>query len=361
MKIIRLTTLLDFGGQERKYISFTEDQTMLHHKYIFAAIGRGGNAEKIIRGRGFEVRVFNLSPSIKSLSNIKYLYKWIKSEQPDIVHTAAAEANFHGIIAARLAGVPVIIGEEIGIPTHSKIAIKAFETIYRFAQAVICVSRAVKEHLVNIGEIPATKGIVLYNPVSKPRTFSKTNSDKFRIVFVGRLEHVKNVKTLIKAFAAMQHKDKCTLTIVGNGAQRSEIEALINELQLTNVVMQGFQDTPEKFVSQANLFVLPSFSEGFGIAVVEAMMQGIPCLCSQVGGIPEFITNDDNGWLFDPNNVGQLTQQMDKIQAMDKDRLEEVGLKGLAFAKANFTSKIYIKKLESIYEELFEKSRHNKK
>ena len=59
MKVIRLTTLLDFGGQERQYISFAEAGfQLLQNEYIFAAIGHGGNAEQTIRSKGFEVVIF---------------------------------------------------------------------------------------------------------------------------------------------------------------------------------------------------------------------------------------------------------------------------------------------------------------
>ena len=70
MKILRLTTLLDFGGQEKKYISFTEKPEILSYDYEFAAIGFGGNAERTLRERGFVVHILNRNFSIRNLSNI---------------------------------------------------------------------------------------------------------------------------------------------------------------------------------------------------------------------------------------------------------------------------------------------------
>ena len=120
MKIIRLTTLLDFGGQERQYISFVEDRMSdIENEYIFAAIGHGGYAENYIREKGFKVKIFNSKPNISNIINIWILYKWFLETKPDIVHTAAAEANFHGVIAAKLARIKVVIAEEIGMPNHS--------------------------------------------------------------------------------------------------------------------------------------------------------------------------------------------------------------------------------------------------
>jgi len=351
MKIIRLTTLLDFGGQEKQYISFTENKNSLSNEYIFAAIGHGGYTEKLLKDRGFDVVVFNKNPSIRNLKNIILLYRFFKRIKPDIVHTAAAEANFHGIIAAKLAGVKVILGEEIGIPNHSTIAKRLFRFIYRFTKGVICVSNSVKKHLISIGEIKDKQGIVLYNPVSIPQDYEKQGSNYFTLVYVGRLEKVKNVDSLIQAFAKLKEWQKMKLVIIGDGRERLILQDLSVHLGIvSNVEFQGFQSKPEKFVSQADLFILPSYSEGFGIAVVEAMYQGIPCLCSNVGGIPEFIEDNETGWLFNPNNVQELVSKIEKIYQLSKNECNEIGRKGQEYAFAHFSYQKYINELEQIYE-----------
>gem|GEM_PF-3709976 len=76
MKILRLTTLLDFGGQEKQYLSFTEQPELLKHHYVFAAIGFGGNAEETLRKRGFEVHILNQPFAIKNMSNSGSQLSW---------------------------------------------------------------------------------------------------------------------------------------------------------------------------------------------------------------------------------------------------------------------------------------------
>lgn len=352
MKIVRITTLLDFGGQERKYLSFTEDKTLLKHEYVFAAIGHGGNAEKILRERGFDVMVFNNNPAIINFKNIWVLYKWFRKVKPDVVHTAAAEANFHGVIAARLAGVKNVVAEEIGLPNHSPVARFVFRVVYTFVKKVICVSKAVNDFLITIKELPSEKGIVLYNPVSKPVFFEKQYPDDFTIVCVGRLETVKNQQLLVKAFAQLDIK-KSRLLLVGEGRTRNTLEQMIKEFHLEDrVVITGFSETPEFFLSKAHLFVLPSLSEGFGIAVVEAMQQGLPCLCSNVGGIPEFIEEGRTGWLFDPNDPNELTEKLNAISKLSLSELEAVGTAAKKYTDNRFTSEKYTVNLEKIYEAL---------
>ncbi|MBA5628935.1 glycosyltransferase [Moheibacter lacus] len=352
MKILRLTTLLDFGGQEKQYLSFTEKAELLKNDYVFAAIGFGGNAEKVLKERGFEVHVLNRNFSIKNIFNIWTVYKLIKKVKPDVVHTAAAEANFHGIIAAKLAGVKTIIGEEIGIPNHSSIAQKVFRWVYRLANQVIGVSQSVKNHLVNTGEIPESKGKVIYNPVSIPTPFPRKDSPNFEIVYVGRLEIVKNVETLITAFAHSNNAH-AHLTIVGDGRERHQLEALTSKLQMdSKITFTGFTSEPSKYLSNADLFVLPSFSEGFGIAAAEAMFLKIPVLCSRVGGIPEFVKDGENGWLFDPKNSTELSEKLNQIMAMDAESLHLIGRNGYDTVVNQFTVEKYIENLERFYHQL---------
>ena len=347
--MLKLTTLLDFGGQEKQYLSFTENPELLKNEYVFAAIGFGGNAEIVLKERGYEVHILNRKFSIKNLSNIWAIYKLIKKIKPDTVHTAAAEANFHGILAAKLAGVKYIIGEEIGIPNHSTTAQKVFSFVYRFADKVIGVSKSVKNHLVETAEISENKGVVIYNPVSIPKSFPKISSEFFQIVYVGRLEKVKNVATLIQAFAKIQNNNS-TLTIVGDGRERMALENLVRDLKIENrATFTGFKAEPSQFLCSADLYVLPSYSEGFGIAAVEAMFLKVPVLGTHVGGVPEFINHGENGWLFNPNSVEDLVEKLTYILSLNTDDRASIGNKGFEDVSNRFTVEKYIENLETLY------------
>lgn len=354
MKILRLTTLLDFGGQEKQYDSFTEKPMLLQNEYVFAAIGFGGRTSEVLTKRGFKTVIFNRNYSIRNFRNLWVLYQFIKKEKPDIVHTAVAEANLYGILAAKLAGVKYIIGEEAGIPNHSNVARKVFSLVYKLANKVVCVSQSVKDYLIETGEITAQKGIVVYNPVSislgSLGRVSNPTKVKHNIVYVGRLEKVKNVETLIKAFAKLENKNT-QLTIIGDGRERGTLENLVTELQLTNrVAFKGFQSEPAIFLCKADLYVLPSYSEGFGIAAVEAMFLKVPVLCSNVGGIPEFVKEGETGWLFNPNKVDELTEKLDAINNLSEQERNVVATNGYHEVINRFTVENYINAIEKLYE-----------
>lgn len=349
MKIVKITTLLDFGGQEKQYISFTEQKKGLKHEYYFAAIGFGGRTEDILKERGFSVKIFNNNPRIYNLYNVYVLYKWFKKLKPDVVHTAAAEANFHGVIAAKLAGVKIILAEEIGCPNHSSHAKLIFRSVYKLTTKVICVSNAVQEYLIKIGEVKKIQTEVIYNPVSLPKRFEKLKNENFTLITVGRLQPVKNHKLLINALSKVKDKS-IQLIIVGEGSERENLENLSMELGLQDrVTFVGYSNMPEKYLAKADLFVLPSFSEGFGIAAVEAMFCDVPCLCTNVGGCPELLQENISGWLFNPNKINELVDKINLISRLEQSKLEKISSNAKHFALQNFTSKQYVEILENFY------------
>ena len=124
---------------------------------------------------------------------------------------------------------------------------------------------------------------------------------------------------------------------------------VVKSLNRTDIAVVS---NPEFYLCQAHLFVLPSLSEGFGIAVVEAMQQQVPCLCSNVGGIPEFITENETGWLFDPNNEEELVAKINTIIASPYREVQLIGTNGKNHVNERFTSEKYITNLENLYQEL---------
>ncbi|MEN2436114.1 glycosyltransferase family 4 protein [Weeksellaceae bacterium A-14] len=359
MKILRLTTLLDFGGQEKQYISFTDNPELLQKEYVFAAIGHGGHAEQVLRKRGFEVHILNRNYSIRNLSNIIALYRLIRKVKPDIVHTAAAEANLQGIIAAKLAGVKTIIGEEIGLPNnHSHLARIIFKIIYSFASHIIAVSQKVKSTLIEIGEAKESKIEIIYNPVSAPIEYESKEHKDFNWVFVSRLIPRKNTITLIEAFSRLPIDRRGVLTIVGDGPERKFLESRVAELSLEkSVYFKGFQPEPEIFINEADVFVLPAFDEGFGIVVIEAMLQKKACLCGFGGGIPEYLIDNLNGWFFNPYSVEDLCEKMEEILSKDKKEIISIGEKAFEMANEKFSVSRYIENIENFYQSIYDRKK----
>ena len=356
MKVIHVFPSLNFGGIETRALCIADNPSGSNVELIFCAIKDGGDVSKRILSVGGNVVVLKCSSRIPSLLAIIRLFVFFIKERPGVVHTHGAEANFHGIIAAWAAGVPVKIAEEIGIPSHSGIAKRVFSFVYKLSDHVIAISDAVKDWLVSSGEALPGKVARIYNPVSAPpeslidRHVSSDPINTLNLAFVGRLEPVKNPLSLIEAVSLLLKKDiPVTLKIVGAGSQMEECLSLRDRLGLqNNVNLTGYSSSPFSIIKDCQLYVQPSLSEGFGIALVEAMLCQIPVLASSVGGAPEIINHDENGWLVDFTDPQSLCSAIEAIW-FQRDKLNQVAKLAKESVQGRFEPSLYVKQLESLY------------
>tara|TARA_R110002073_G_scaffold192387_1_gene351180 strand:+ start:24988 stop:26100 length:1113 start_codon:yes stop_codon:yes gene_type:complete len=352
INVFNILTSLNFGGVESRASIINANNTSIA-QHSFIAISTGGKAADTIRSNNGNVTLLMEKSSIPSLKAIISLYKNFRTNNPDVVHTRGAEANFHGLIAAWLARVPVRIGEEIGIPNHSLKAKLTFKFSYLFANKVIGISDAVTNWLIESGEVPAHKAVKIYNPVIIPKSRNQHDiqSDIFRIGFVGRLEPVKNPLALLEAVALIIDRGyDVELSVVGDGSQKQILIDRASELKISNrVIIHGFQHEPDRYVRQCHVYVQPSLSEGFGLALVEAMGCAVPVIATAVGGAPEIIQDNLTGWLIHKTNAKTIANKLIEVLEMPEDKLINIGLAGRKSVETRFEPAAYMKELEALY------------
>ena len=184
-----------------------------------------------------------------------------------------------------------------------------------------------KENLVYYG-IPEEKDFIMPMSVSLKRLLDEKSrlpekgelkrelgiESKRTFLFVGRLEEVKNVSLLIEAFGRIKQTYKDTaLIIVGDGSLRAELEKQAEVID--DVIFAGYTVFPEivKYYKTADVFVLPSSYEPWGLVVNEAMIMGLPVIVSSdVGCRVDLIDNNENGFVFESGNSVDLTEKMQK-------------------------------------------------
>lgn len=354
--VAHIVTSLDFGGVERHMENIAYSSAGSSIKNEFYAIGKGGASEISLRKYNLKVVCLNRSTTIPSPTSIWTLYKCFKKNQPTIVHTHGAEANFHGLIAAWLARVPVRVGEEIGVPTHSALARMVFKHVYRAAHQVIGVSDAVKRWLVQSGEVPIKKAVRVYNPIVIPK-FNSTGPGEirnFRIGFVGRLEPVKNAFALLEALRKIIEFGITTeLWLVGDGSERSKLMDYVSAHGLGDrVKMLGFQPDPFAAMRECDVFVLPSLTEGFSLALVEAMGLGLPVIATAVGGAPEIIVHGRTGWLLDDPTPETISKAIRHVAQMTSEDRKAVGRAAAEAVRGRFEPAAYLNEIESLYRQV---------
>lgn len=351
MKIIRLTTFLDFGGIESKMANLSTISD--NNEWIFCSLGKGGTAEKKIVQNKKEVVCFNYSYKIPSILTLLKLYFYFKKQKPQVVHCAGSEANFHGIIAAKLAKVPVIIAEEIGVPSHSKPAISIFNFIYKLSDFVIGESQSVVDNLKTRYIIDENKLKIISNFTIffNPKVAINPKNDVFKLVSISRLEAVKNIEGILNVVHKLkQNNFKIGYTIVGDGSSKSTLENWVKKLNLENEVeFVGFQKNTENYYLNSDLYVLNSFSEGFSNSLLEAMYLKKMCVSTNVGAAYEMIENDKNGWIIPVNDENELYKKIKKCIELHSETRKKIENNANKKVVENFSLQNHVNKLLQLY------------
>ena len=357
MKIIRIVPFLDFGGVEQRVkLTALGFQDIPEVELSILVLGQGGKVSDELEQVGIRPLILNSRIRIPNLKLVYGLYRIIKDHRPDVVHCSGSEANFHGLIAAKMAGVGHTIGEEIGFPNHGLVWRIVFKIVYSLTDRVIAISQAVADRIVAMEEVPAAKVNVVYNPVELPLDSGSQSlharSERFVFITVCRLVPIKNLATLLKSFqqlALEMGPGRLTLHIVGDGPEKADLMLLCKDLNVgESVRFLGFQEKVAPFLQEADAFVLPSLSEGFSIALVEAMLCGLPVIATKIGGPSEIVKEGKSGFLIDPRSIEELRTAMWKLYAMNGDERKLMG----AFARqeaARFSIKSHVRELMEIY------------
>lgn len=203
------------------------------------------------------------------------------------------------------------------------VAFGIFQRCFDISDKIWFVSEAGKTSCLTKYRVEERKSRVIYNGIS-PQLIEKgaenkvSKKDNYNVVYIGRLSKEKGVHLLIEAFSKIADEYSVELSIIGDGKERGELEKLVSKLKIEDKVkFWGQQLDVAQFLAEASIFVYPSTcQEVFGISIVEAMAYGIPCIANHVGGIPEIIENNKNGFITDIPSAKEIAALMEKVIMM---------------------------------------------
>jgi len=200
--------------------------------------------------------------------------------------------------------------------------------VYRSAKRVVCISEHVREAVLE--GTRETRTSVVYNGVD-PDFFSPqeaAGSTGRKILSVGNLIPIKGHDVLIRAFAALAPEfTDCQLEIIGEGPERSRLQSLANELNVSNrVIFLGRRSRQQvaEAMRRCSIFALPSRFEGLGCVYLEAMSTAKPVIGCRGQGIAEIIQHGSNGFLVGPDNDRELALAMAML-LRDENRMRNLG------------------------------------
>jgi glycosyltransferase involved in cell wall biosynthesis len=177
-----------------------------------------------------------------------------------------------------------------------------------------------------------------------------------RLITVGRLTEEKGHPLLLEAIATLRARGyDLSLTIVGDGPMRGDLEAMIQRLGLGGcVTITGWRTSDEvrRELLASRGFVLPSYAEGIPVVLMEALMLRRPVVCTKVGGIPELVEHGKSGWLVSPGTPGALTEGIQKLLDASTKTLTRMGRQGAERVKELHNGSQEARKLAELFEQV---------
>ena len=184
--------------------------------------------------------------------------------------------------------------------------------------------------------------------------FTRGDAATRLVIHVSNFRPVKRVSDVVRIFDRVQKKIPSKLLFVGEGPERLFVQQLVKELQLTeHVYFLGEQDYLESLLSCADLFVLPSEQESFGLVALEAMSCQVPVIGTSIGGLPEVVAQGETGFLFP---VGEIQQMADAAIELlsDEQKLARFRRCARQWAVERFDSETIIPRYEQFYQKVLE-------
>jgi len=367
MRVLRIVSELDFGGVEQVVaLSVPALAKTEGVKIKVLVLGNGGRISEMLSQKGLDVLILNKKTNIPNFRLVLELKRIFEKEQVDVIHTQGAEANFHGLWAAELAGVKTKVGEEIGLPNHHSYWKWIFRWVYKKSDHVIAISEAVADKITSLGEVPRKKVKVIYNPSAlKPAKLNPGKSglplseivaDQKSFVFVTtcRLVPIKNLGRLIYCFGELTKSHPQTdfsLWLIGDGIEKEKLKELTVQLKLSNSVrFLGFRESVHEYLLAADVFILPSLSEGSSVSLAEAMMAGLPSIVTEVGGAKEILGNSRSGILVNPYCTDSILAAMKSVFDLSEEEREEMGKRSKIESK-RFSIEAHVKDLLAVYQQ----------
>lgn len=344
-KLIRITTVpISLEKLLEGQLSYME-----HYFDVTAVSANAASLQKLAASQGIKAFPLEMTRKITPLQDLKAVYKlyrFLKKEQPHIVHSHTPKAGIVGMLAARLARVPVRLHTVAGLPLMEAKGIKrsilnAVEKLtYACTTKVYPNSKGLYHFIVEQQFTSPNKLAIIGNGSSNgidtqyfdPQLFSETlkietkqqldiPEDAFVFVFVGRLVSDKGINELITAFTQLYqeyttlntHTKPPYLLLVGplETALDPLLPATLTAIeQHKHIITTGYQQDVRPYFAIANALTFPSYREGFPNVVLQAGAMGLPAIVSNINGCNEIIRHDVNGYIVPVKTVAPLLAAM---------------------------------------------------
>ena len=358
---------LQTGGAQKLVTAFVSSAGDYGIKPVVINLRKGGSPAIInsIQSSGVEV-ITVPSRSLFGLKRFRWLVNFFRDSKIDIVHTHLLYANVLGSIASRLAKVPVVCTlhstqfQKMGRP-HKLLTPLEDICLRYFANRILAVGEKVAA--AHRRHYPGRSVDVITTGIPKPKFPSAQERERLRreitsdgsnavVITVGRFTGAKGYEDMIAAFNLLRKRaPNPKLMMVGSGPNAETIKNQIKDLDLHHsVILTGEREDVPRLLASSDVFASSSHREGLPLAVLEAMMAGLPVVATSVGDIPNVVTKE-TGVVVPPHRPELLAEALEDLLKNPQKR-KAMGQAAYRRAMDEFSVDAWMKKHLALYHQM---------
>jgi glycosyltransferase involved in cell wall biosynthesis len=383
IKILRIIARLNIGGPAIHTILLTAG---LNNERFESTLVTGvegkyeGNMLDLAAAKGVQPIIIpqlkrNVDP-LGGLITLVKLYRLMRHERPHIVHTHTATAGLLGRLAARLAGVPVILHTFHGHvlrgyfgPIPSKALVWMERILARLSHRIVTVSEGQRRELAGYGIAPLEKitvvplGFELEDLLACEshrgglrRELGLTYGDKL-VGIIARLVPIKNHRLFLQAAQVVAEAvPQARFLVVGDGELREELETYARDLGLDGkALFTGWLRDLPRLYADLDVVALTSINEGTPVSLIEGMAAAVPVVATAVGGVPDVVVDGETGYLVQEGDVKGMAEAIIEL-LREPERARQMGQQGRETVYPRFASHTLIANVEGLYGDLLRQS-----
>ena len=375
IKVVSIVSRMNLGGVAVLLSDLHESLTTPEFLHTLITGVCAENETDILNGQAEDSRIIRLktmgrAPSVLGdISTFFSLRKALKQISPDIVHTHTSKAGVLGRIAAislrkNISIVHTYHGHHLygyfsKLTAHLIVLVErliSFKTdlIVADSTQVMVDLKKVKVGFKNVWRVipPGIRSLKVVSREDARRELS-IGENEFVICWIGRFAEIKNPMLALSSYYQLPHKvrNSSRMIMIGEGSLMQECRNYSEGNDL-KVIFPGWESNISPYLAAANILLITSKNEGFGMVIAEAGFFGVPSLSTDVGGVREFIEDGVNGILVRAN-PGDLALNIMALYSHSK-RATQLGVMARKTTLEKFTVETFVREHKKVYRELIE-------
>lgn len=364
MKILYLITGLGGGGAEKVVVDLADQMSKRGHQIKIAYLK--GSIVVRPENHSIELVYLGLETSKDAMNAYQNYKKLINIFNPNVVHAHMVHANIFARISRKFCYVPKLICTAHSNNEGGKARMLAYKLTHNLSDLTTNVSKSATKSFEELGAVPKDGIQTVYNGINlskfkkdevlgaELRSLLNVADDEFLLLAVGRLHEAKDYPNLLHALHLVLKQNlitkKINLVIVGEGELRTDLEELIEKLGLkNNVRLIGRRDDIPQLMSAADIFILSSSFEGFGLVVAEAMACETYVVATDCGGVKEVMGGYGN--LIPSKDSNALAQAIYVVLNQNRLEIEKNNVAALSYVKETFSLDNIVEQWIKLYEQ----------